>query len=433
MKKIGLILLALCLVFPMVLFAGGEKEAEAETEEVAPEAAGEKVLKIGVIGPYTGSSARTGTELKNTAIFAFENIDYKIGDYTIELVFIDSQGDPAKAASAYSEAVEGEGVQATIFAWYSTVCLALLDLAAKYEIPNVGSMGGARSAVEKYSSDPKYRGFWTRGYPIVSRMTSGYVDFLEDAIASGEWNPEEKTVAVYGLDTDWGREVAGSLKKAFLDKGWDVITEDYLAMNQTDFYPLMGKYKNMDATVLAGSTSSPSVSTAFIKQAAEVGVEAVIIDDGLGWIGEFYDLTGSASNYIFDMIPQFSTEEAVEWGKAYEERFGYFPGATASGINWDNANLFIKILRRAYEKYGELNKETIHSVISDEVCTGQLTYGVEDGSLFQTKFEYSLETHNEPLLGPEYWYLPIIQYYEGDSKIVYPYAWAQAEPVFVAE
>jgi len=109
----------------------------------SPAAHTEKVLKIGVIGPFTDGSARTGEEIKNTAKMAFESIGYKIGDYTIKLVYIDTQGDPGKAASAYSEAAERQGVQATICGWYSSVMLALMDLAAKYEIPNVGSMGGA--------------------------------------------------------------------------------------------------------------------------------------------------------------------------------------------------------------------------------------------------------------------------------------------------
>ena len=157
-----------------------------------PAAHAEKVLKIGVIGPFTGGSARTGEEIKNTAKMAFESIGYKIGDYKIKLVYIDTQGDPAKAASAYSEAAERQGVQATVCGWYSSVMLALMDLAAKYEIPNVGSMGGASSAVEKYKSSPKYKGLWMRGYPIVSKLSMAYVELLEDAIKNGKFKPKKK-------------------------------------------------------------------------------------------------------------------------------------------------------------------------------------------------------------------------------------------------
>ena len=49
----------------------------------------EKVFKFGVLGPYTGPGANVGAEMKNGAMMAFEKIGYKIGDYKIELVFID--------------------------------------------------------------------------------------------------------------------------------------------------------------------------------------------------------------------------------------------------------------------------------------------------------------------------------------------------------
>ena len=59
-------------------------------------------FKLGVLGPFTGPSAKTGAEFKGSVKMAMENIDYTIGDYKIELVWIDSQSDPAKATSAYA-------------------------------------------------------------------------------------------------------------------------------------------------------------------------------------------------------------------------------------------------------------------------------------------------------------------------------------------
>ncbi|NIQ39607.1 MAG: ABC transporter substrate-binding protein, partial [Proteobacteria bacterium] len=66
----------------------------------------DKVLKVGVMGPMTGPTAKVGEEFRNSTQMAFEKIGYKIGDYKIEIVWIDSQSDPAKATNAYSEAVE---------------------------------------------------------------------------------------------------------------------------------------------------------------------------------------------------------------------------------------------------------------------------------------------------------------------------------------
>ena len=45
---------------------------------------------------------------------------------------------------------------------------------------------------------------------------------------------------------------------------------------------------------------TPSQISAFIKQAREVGLRSLIVADGLGWVGEWYELTGNASNGVID-------------------------------------------------------------------------------------------------------------------------------------
>jgi ABC-type branched-subunit amino acid transport system substrate-binding protein len=72
----------------------------------------EKVLKVGVLSPFTGPSIMIGEQAKNAVTMAFEKIDYRIGAYEIELVWIDSQSDPNEAANAYDKAVRQDGIEA---------------------------------------------------------------------------------------------------------------------------------------------------------------------------------------------------------------------------------------------------------------------------------------------------------------------------------
>ncbi len=203
--------------------------------EFANALAAEQVLKVGAIGPFTGPAARTGEELKGSAVMAFEKIGNKIGDYRVELVWIDSQSDPAKATSAYSEAAERAGVQATILNWHSSVAAALIDLAAQYKVPHFFGMGAAAIVNEKYHSDPKYAGYWLKLWPIPSKLIIGYVECLNNAVEKGAWKPAKKLVAIYGEDTDWGRNVGEGFKKMFKGTGWEIASEDYFPLTQTDF------------------------------------------------------------------------------------------------------------------------------------------------------------------------------------------------------
>lgn len=89
-------------------------------------------------------------------------------------------------------------------------------------------------------------------------------------------------MVIYGEDTDWGRIFGVGIKKKFVESGWEVVSEDYVPLTQTDFYPILGKYKKIGASVLSGSSTSPPRLSAFVKQVPEVGVKAVVIADGLG-------------------------------------------------------------------------------------------------------------------------------------------------------
>ncbi len=97
-----------------------------------------------------------------------------------------------------------------------------------------------------------------------SKLMKGYVSCIEESIEKGDWQPEKKVAAIYGEDTDWGRN-AGSALKPVEEAGWQVISEDYFPVNQSDFYPLLGKYRKQGVTLLAGTCNYPAMG-ALIKQ-----------------------------------------------------------------------------------------------------------------------------------------------------------------------
>jgi branched-chain amino acid transport system substrate-binding protein len=385
--------------------------------------AADKILKIGGIMPLTGPAARTGAEFKAALQLAFEKIGYKIGDYKVELIWIDDQSDPAKASSAYAEAVERYGVQATVTMWHSSVAIALIDQAAKYKVPHYFGPGGASIVVnEKYLSNPNYAGFWLKGMPTPPKVTQKYVDCLQNAMAKGYWKPANKKVAIFGEETDWGRGIGGGFKQQFSKAGWEIVAEDYFSMNQTEYYTPMNKYKSAGVSVLAGTHSGTAAISAFIKQAAEVGLKCVICADGLGWVGEWYNLTGKASNYVLDSTPVLVTPASKAWAKEMKDKFGVDAGGQA-GIAYDFDNFFIKIARRALDKYKTIDKTTLHKINMEEVIPGKLTYTAKDGAIIMKELKYTPETVPDPVFGVDFWYIPIVQYMEGKSNVVFPEAW----------
>ena len=90
------------------------------------------------------------------------------------------------------------------------------------------------------------------------------------------------------------------------------MSEDFFPLDQTEFTPLLTKVKGMNPAIFAGTGSAAPLYSALIKQADEVGLESMIVADGLGWVGEWYDLTGDSSNYVIDQIPEWATAEGLK-------------------------------------------------------------------------------------------------------------------------
>lgn len=380
----------------------------------------EKVFKVGVLGPFTGAQAKVGEEFKGSVNLALEEINYQIGDYKVEPVWIDSQMDPAKAVSAYEEAIEGKHIDAGVLNWQSSVAVAVMDVVAKHKVPHIFGFGATGLVNEKFNSNREKYEYWScKGWPVPSKLMKGYVNCIEDSIKIGDWKPAKKIAAIYGEDTDWGRNAGSALKTLFSEAGWKVIAEDYFPVNQSDFYPLLGKYRSKGVSLLAGTCNYPAMG-ALIKQTREVGIKAAIIADGLGWVGNWYDMSGDSADGVIDMIPLLATPEAKKWAETVENKFGFKPSPSSGGLSYDGIRFFIKIAERALEKHGELSRETIFDIVKSEVNTGKLSYTKADGAIIMSSYTYTAESAPDPLLGKEGYFFPVIQYKTGKGYVVYP-------------
>jgi branched-chain amino acid transport system substrate-binding protein len=389
-------------------------------------AAAEKILKVGVLGPFTGPSAKTGEEFKGSVTMAFEKVNNMVGDYKLEPVWVDSQSDPAKAVGAYAEACERIGIQVGVLNWHSSVAVAVMDVAAQYKMPHFFGFGATEVVNQKWHSDPKKYDYWHgKGWPVPAKLMAGYAETVDEAVKSGKFKPKAKVVAIACEDTDWGHSAGDAVAKEFEKKGWKVASKDYFQLTQTDFYPLLGKYRKENVAVLFSTSTAAPVTSAFIKQTREVGLKSLVIIDGLGWSGDWYKMAGAASDGVLDMIPQLTTQAAKDWAKEFEKRFGMKPSPSAGGLSYDGANYMVKILQHTLKKYGKLDKETIHKFMVEEVDTGKLTYGKADGAIIMNDYRYNMDTMPDPVVAQDAYFFPVIQYKGGVGKIVYPEDWAQ--------
>lgn len=384
-----------------------------------------KVIKFGINGPFTGPSARVGEEFKDSVTMAFDAVNWTIGDTKFEPVWMDDASDAETGSRAFERSITQNGIQFGLLNWHSFVAVAMMEVAAKYKVPVFFASGATSVVNDKIKSDPAKYGYWmAKVWPTPIKLTSAYVSTVNDAITKGTWKPAAKKVALYGNDTDWCREFAQGMKQQLTASGWQVVAEEYVPVGETDYYPLINKLKASGATLLAGTMSDASGFTSFIKQVRENKLNAMIVADGLGWVGEWYSLTGDASNGVLDQIPQWTTPKAKQFVTDFNKRFGIDPSPSSAGLAYDSASFFIKLAQETYKTYGAINKDTLYKFGQEQLKTGKFTF--KDGILMK-EYQYTSESSPDPVVDQDHYIFPVIQYSAGKSQIVWPDSWKQAD------
>jgi branched-chain amino acid transport system substrate-binding protein len=387
----------------------------------------ENVLTVGVLGPMTGPGAHVGEQFKAVCEMEFEKIDYKVGPYKIKLKYIDDESNPEKATRTYEEAIVKDKIQCGILGWNSEVSLAVMDVVAKYQIPHFYSLSTTKVINEKALSDPdKYKVYVAKWWASPGKTMMGYAEAINLAIENGTWSPNKKVLGVYGVDNDWGRDFGEEAIKVFKDYGWEIVGPEFTPMGETDFYPLLKKFKDNGATLLIGTCADPAAVSSFCKQADELGVPAIRILDGLGWFGDWYQLTGDSANYVLDLIPQLTKPEAKEFRDNFKDRFGYEPGPSNAGLAYDAVCFFIENLQDCYDKYGKLDKETLLKYATEEVQTGKVSF---TNGILMDEYVFTDETWPDPEVGVTKYFIPVIQYFEGKGTVIWPEEYKQADIV----
>ena len=389
--------------------------SQAATEAPASQAAME-TINIGFEGPYTGDAAASGQELKNAIQMTMDEANWTVGNYKINPVWIDDGTDPAKGAAAMEQAIVSQKIIAQLGGWNSSVAVAEMDVAAKYKLPSFFSCGAANTVTDKWRSDPAKYGYWVgKCWPDPSQLVTPYVEWLVAGQADGSV-PSDKTYAVWGEDTDWGRSFAEAADKQLAAAGWTKKSYDIFPLSTTDFTALVSKWNTDKSSVLIGTTTSGSVNAALLKAVQDSGNTSVMISDGVAQDPNFYKNIGSASDYVMDSAP-FWRAGSEKFLADYKAKFGNDPSSQAAGLAYDYTHFFLKILEATIASEGTLTSESIYKVAQEQVQTGKLAY--TEGVVMES-YDFNAESLPNPVGGVGHFVFPVVQWVGGKSTLVFP-------------
>ncbi len=363
-------------------------------------ASADDTIKVGVVGPRTGSAAATGTAFEEGIALALERINAKGGvlGKKLEVVFEDTAGDPQKAASGLEKLITKDKVVMAMGESHSSAALAEIDVADRYKLPLI--------IAEAWHDD-----ITKKNFKYVFRAGPSNSGVVDDAILGFIKANGFKRVAIVAENTDWGIGIK-DLAEAGL-KAAGVATEVFNTERKSqDHYTELNKIKNFKPDLVLAFVYGFGVHY-LIAQSNEVGLvpQTALLLEGAGppslW-PDFWKNVGDAGNlelFVSSMHKDVMlTPVAKEFQDAYVKKYGKEPADYKSRSMFNTLLIAADAINRA----GSTDADKLVDALEKTdltVCSGQVKFGTEKGS-------YRYHQWQPPML--------IIQWQDKQQVVVYP-------------
>ncbi|RME12454.1 MAG: ABC transporter substrate-binding protein [Ardenticatenia bacterium] len=376
-----------------------EEQTEAESGEGTP-------YKIGFVAAITGPGASLGVPERNTAEMIAAELEAAGGiegpdgvKHPVEIIILDSESNPDKAAAAASRLIDEEQVDVLVAGTLSGNSLAMVPLASEAKVPMI-SMAAATSIIV----DPETGE--TRPWIFKTPQTNGH---------SARWQAEylqakgiTKVCYLYE-NSGFGQDTLNQGTAAFESVGIEIVYADTFERSDTEFPQVVSVQGSGCEAVVIGSIP-PGAS--LVQQAIKDAMPDMLVLQGHGVCNQTYiDLAPEAVEGTFvpcskiivaDQLPEDTPERPVilKYIESYSAYTGEAPNAFG-GYAHDALRWAIEALgsieeghtlaerRAAVREYIETNIRNWPGVTGVFTITPEDHLGLDYTALAPTKIENS--------------------------------------------
>lgn len=253
----------------------------------------------------------------------------EVGGEPITVIEKDTQLDPATGRAVLAEAYGDDGAQIAVGAVSSGVALAMLPVAEEYERPLI---------VEPAVADSITGEAWNRYIFRTGRNSSQ--DAIANAVALGG---EDVKVATLAQDYAFGRDGIAAFGEALADTGAEIVHEEYVPTDTTDFtaaaqriFNAMEDVEGEKKLFIIWAGGGNPMSKINAMDPGRFGIEIATGGDILAALTAYRELPGlEGATYYYYEIP---SNPANDWlVEQHFDRFGTPPdfftaGGMAAGI-----------------------------------------------------------------------------------------------------
>jgi len=393
-------------------------------------------IKIGAIYDLTGPFAGGGSKAASIGNkIAVDMINEKGGveGHKIVATFVDAQSKIDVAINEAERLLNEQKVDVLMGVYSSAQCVpmaAKVDAAKKFLWLNVC----VSSAVFKdkkltYAFRPTIH---SDQYGDASCSFVG-----ENAKAKLGKDPKDVKVAIIYEDGPYGVGVAQSNESKCKELGMQIVHKEAYSATTTDLSAMVSKLRRAQPDVILHTGYNPDI-TLFLRQSKEAGLKfQALIGHGAGYsqIDKLYETFKNDVNYLLDVDPvpaQLLDAKTLQPGlgdltaemvKRYKAETGAAEVPPHTSMGFNNTWIFLTdVLPRAIKKYGGWDAEALRKAALDtDIPIGGTTQG------YGVKFF----PPGTPMAGQNERSSPVVmQFVDGQTKVVWPTAIKTADPVF---
>ena len=366
-------------------------------------------VKLGILQPVTGALAQDGELGRLGAQIAVDEINAAgglkaLGGAKLEMVFGDARSNP-EAATQEVERLQGEGVAAIVGGFASPICLAASQAASRYGLPYVVDVGVSDQIVQRGLANT-FR--FAPGFGTVSGVALDNLQKLND-----DAGKPARTVVLVHEDGLFGSGLAKLMQAELPKRGFEVLEVIAHPTPARDMSNVALRIRALNPDLVVPS----SYYNEFVLLARTMRQQRIRPK------GIYCVLNGAASNYRF--VKEFPEAAAGvmdcnHWADPRNPKTPVVQKAVqAAGKQWAyNVPLnysCVGLVADAVERAGSADRAKVTEALAASTYAGHIMpYG-------PTRFAGGQNTGAAPVN---------TQVQDGDIKVIFPDAFADAKPVF---
>lgn len=315
-------------------------------------AAGEKkTVKIGFIGPLTGSVAAIGLGARNSADLAVKETNRRgNAPYRYELVVMDDASDPSTGVAAATKLCTVDRVAAATTHFNSPVGLATIHVFHRYETPQVFWAGVSPDITYKYN------------FPEVTRVCENTISshnllakFVAEKLGYKNWSVLYDT-------TSYGDACFKSISASLPKVGAKMLSADGVTVGTQDFRPILLRIKALNPGPQVIYYGGIGTEAALIKlQMNELGMQDMLYTGSPGFDTETFTKTAGKTAEGTVVVGKMHIGEDSPFVKAYKAEGYREPYESCGAYAYDATNLIIAVINKVGPDDKKLTAKTIRA------------------------------------------------------------------------